>query len=100
MSLPDQVVAELQKEYLESLPAIIAEIRAAIESSDWENIEKHFHRLAGSGQTYGLPDITTVGRQMEAYLQANSPHPSASKTKEALMIFEKIVENYRKNLLK
>lgn len=93
--LPPDILDELRKDYLNSLPDIILEIKAALEDGDWEIIEKHFHRFAGSGQTYGLPDITTVGRGIENYLQKNQDEPSPVLLSEAISIFEKIVENYR-----
>lgn len=92
--LPTDILDELRKDYLNSLPEIIKEIRVALEEQDWEVIEKHFHRFAGSGQTYGLPDITTVGRGIETYLQKNPESPSPELLAEAISIFEKIVGNY------
>lgn len=93
--LPPDILDELRKDYLNSLPDIIVEIKSALEQEDWEVIEKHFHRFAGSGQTYGLPDITVVGRGIETYLQKNPEDPSPKLVSEAILIFEKVVENYR-----
>jgi hypothetical protein len=95
MTLPPDILDELRKDYLNSLPDIILEIKTALEDGDWDIIEKHFHRFAGSGQTYGLPDITTVGRGIEGYLLKNPDEPSPVLLAEAISIFEKIVENYR-----
>jgi len=85
--LPPELLQELKQDYLNGLPSVISEIKAALVSQDWEAIEKHFHRLAGSGQTYGLPEITVVGRKVEDYLQKNS-NPSHEFLEKALSELE------------
>jgi HPt (histidine-containing phosphotransfer) domain-containing protein len=55
------LLAELQKEYLESLPEKIAAINGLIKSGEMELVETEFHKLKGTGRTYGVPEISRVG---------------------------------------
>lgn len=55
------LLAELQKEYLESLPAKITAINDLIKKGEMELVETEFHKLKGTGRTYGVPEISRVG---------------------------------------
>ena len=60
MSLSN-LLAELQKEYLESLPEKISGIQDLINKNEFELVETEFHKLKGTGRTYGVPEISRVG---------------------------------------
>lgn len=64
MSL-DQLLADLKKEYLESLPARLAGIRQHLLDGAIETLEDDFHKLKGTGRTYGIPEISDVGALAE-----------------------------------
>jgi HPt (histidine-containing phosphotransfer) domain-containing protein len=91
--LPPEVLAELRAEYLNSCPEILSEIKNAAAKSDWPSVEHHFHRFAGSGKTFGLPEVTDVARAIEYYIQKNST-PSPKVMDEAIRLFESIVLGY------
>lgn len=60
MSLQN-LLAELQKEYLDSLPEKIKAINELIKAKQLELVETEFHKLKGTGRTYGVPEISRVG---------------------------------------
>jgi HPt (histidine-containing phosphotransfer) domain-containing protein len=60
MSLQN-LLAELQKEYLDSLPEKINSITELIKAKQLELVETEFHKLKGTGRTYGVPEISRVG---------------------------------------
>ncbi len=60
MSLQN-LLAELQKEYLDSLPEKIKSISELIKANELELVETEFHKLKGTGRTYGVPEISRVG---------------------------------------
>ena len=60
MSLQN-LLAELQKEYLESLPEKIKGITELIKAKELELVETEFHKLKGTGRTYGVPEVSRVG---------------------------------------
>jgi diguanylate cyclase (GGDEF)-like protein len=70
----DDFFEELRREYLREAPARLSELRkdlaafAAGEADAAKSLKSRFHRLAGSGGSYGFPQISTVSREMERAL--------------------------------
>jgi HPt (histidine-containing phosphotransfer) domain-containing protein len=64
MSIQD-VIAGLQKTYLASMPEKIALIDSLFKSGDLEKLETEYHKLKGTGRTYGLPEFTDLGATLE-----------------------------------
>lgn len=83
MTGADAFFEELRKEYLLEAPVRLAELRkdlaalAAGEADAAASLKTRFHRLAGSGGSYGFPDISTVSRRAERWL-AEHPVPDAA----------------------
>jgi diguanylate cyclase (GGDEF)-like protein len=67
----DESLLELQREYIREAPARISELRKDLaafrngEPNALESLRQRFHRLAGSGGSYGLPRVTEIARAME-----------------------------------
>jgi diguanylate cyclase (GGDEF)-like protein len=65
---------QLRREYLSEAPARLGELRkdlgaaCAGEADAVASLKTRFHRLAGSGGSYGFPDITTASREAERWL--------------------------------
>lgn len=65
---------ELRREYLAEAPARLTELRKDIEAhragepGALESIRRRFHRLAGSGGSYGFPEISAVARETERWI--------------------------------
>jgi chemotaxis protein histidine kinase CheA len=61
----------LRAEYLYEAPERVRELSAALgrlragDTSAFEDLGRYFHRLAGSGGSYGFPKITERGRTAE-----------------------------------
>ena len=64
MSIQD-VLAGLQKTYLASMPDKATLIEALFKSGDLEKLETEYHKLKGTGRTYGLPEFTQLGATLE-----------------------------------
>ncbi len=64
MSIQD-VLAGLQKTYLASMPDKITLIETLFKSNDLERLETEYHKLKGTGRTYGLPEFTQLGATLE-----------------------------------
>jgi len=70
----DELFQELRREYLSEAPARLGELRkdlaaaCAGEADAVASLKTRFHRLAGSGGSYGFPSITTVSREAERWL--------------------------------
>lgn len=88
----EQALAQLRREYVAESPARLQELRKDIaafragEADASRSLSVRFHRLAGSGGSYGLPEISEVGREMERWLKTGpAPGPeAATKLDDAL----------------
>jgi len=74
---PVEFYHELRREYLAEAPARLVELRkdlAALRAGEEDaaaSLRGRFHRLAGSGGSYGFPEITTAARDAERWLAAH-----------------------------
>jgi HPt (histidine-containing phosphotransfer) domain-containing protein len=68
----EKMMAELQLDYLKNLPQKIAEIEAHFSTGDLELLRNDFHKIKGTGKTYGLPLISEIGLVMESLCKAKS----------------------------
>ncbi|MGH7702095.1 MAG: Hpt domain-containing protein, partial [Gemmatimonadales bacterium] len=79
----EQAFDALRQEYVAEAPGRLAELRKDIaafragESDAVASLKNRFHRLAGSGGSYGFPIISTIGREMERWLKDSSPSAPA-----------------------
>lgn len=60
-----ELLRELQKAYLASIPEKIAAIQTLFEANHLKLLKTDFHKLKGTGRTYGLPEVTQIGEAME-----------------------------------
>jgi diguanylate cyclase (GGDEF)-like protein len=74
----DSALLELQREYLSSMPARLAELREDIvalgqgATDAAGSLRTRLHRLAGSGGSYGFSDLSAIAREGERWLTAHS----------------------------
>jgi diguanylate cyclase (GGDEF)-like protein len=78
MSEPnDAFYQDLRREYLSEAPARLGELRkdlaaaCAGETDAVASLKTRFHRLAGSGGSYGFPNISVASREAEQWLMRN-----------------------------
>jgi len=86
----DDAFLELQREYLSELAARLDELRSDAgafrtgQADACASLKTRFHRLAGSGGSYGFPEIGEVARATELWLAANPPAGEAGRVDEAI----------------
>ena len=90
----DDMMAELQVEYVASIPEKIATIKAHFEAGELALVQDDFHKLKGTGKTYGLPEVTDLALEMEKICKT-APDQVAEHLPKALAELEEI---YRKNV--
>jgi diguanylate cyclase (GGDEF)-like protein len=91
----DEAYRELQREYLDELPRMLAELRSDIESFRKGDkvlpaLRTGFHRLAGSGGSYGFPEISEISRAAERLVMTDPPPAQAAKLEEAIKRLEAV----------
>ena len=83
----NDALAELRREYLLDAPGRLAELRkdvaafSAGETDATASLIGRFHRLAGSGGSYGFPEISTIAQEGERWLRED-PTPAPGKENE------------------
>jgi diguanylate cyclase (GGDEF)-like protein len=92
----DEAYRELQAEYLLELPKIFAELRADIDAfrkgeQVLPALRTGFHRLAGSGGSYGFPEISEIARGAERFVMADPAPAEADKLDDAVKRLEAVV---------
>jgi HPt (histidine-containing phosphotransfer) domain-containing protein len=85
----DDLLKELQLEYIQGIPEKIQEIKDFSEKKDLENLLNSFHKLKGSGKTYGLPEVSTLGEFFEGWLREKK-EKAIPFTQKAIGILERI----------
>lgn len=55
----------LHREYVASLPDKISNIRRLVAAADNSGLREAFHKLKGTGRTYGLPEVTELAEVVE-----------------------------------
>lgn len=65
----EQMMAELKLEYLQGMTSRIEKIRASLLALNLAELINEFHKLKGTGKTYGFLHLTEIGESMETYLK-------------------------------
>jgi HPt (histidine-containing phosphotransfer) domain-containing protein len=65
----DEMMKELQQEYLDELPKKISAIRKHFADLNIEVLSEDFHKMKGTGRTYGLPEVSVLGGLIERLCQ-------------------------------
>jgi HPt (histidine-containing phosphotransfer) domain-containing protein len=68
----DPEMHDLVQEFIDGLPGRIADLRQAQGRLDWDVLAKLAHQLKGAGGSYGYPDLSRLGAQMEEHFRAHS----------------------------
>ena len=82
---------ELRQEYISELPMKIEEIRAHLDANDLLTLQDDFHKLKGTGKTYGIPEISDLGEVTETICQEN-PESALEAVLKALEILDRIYQ--------
>jgi len=76
-SLQD-VLAELQRNYIASMPGKITVLDGLWRAGELDKLRTEYHKLKGTGKTYGLPEVTQVGEALERLCDAPAREVSTS----------------------
>ena len=73
----DEAYESLRREYIAEAPGRLAELRKDVaafragEADAAQSLSTRFHRLSGSGGSYGFPQISEISREMEHWLKSS-----------------------------
>lgn len=90
----NHLFAELKGEYLDSFPEKIETIRQFWESGDRTGLHNEFHKIKGTGTTYGLPEVTDIAEILEEMCEQECEKLGAGIV-IALDLLQKICQSYK-----
>lgn len=61
----DNMMKELQSDYIKSIPEKVQLLENYLNKGDQSALRDRFHRMKGSGATYGLPEVSELSAVME-----------------------------------
>jgi len=68
----EQMMAELKKDYVSGLPEKTKIIRGFLHQRSVAELQNEFHKLKGTGKTYGLPEVSELGLTIETVLKTTN----------------------------
>ena len=66
---------ELRTEYLESFDEKFTLWGELFSQKDWYSLELEFHKMKGTGTTYGAPEVTELCKEMERICRESDELP-------------------------
>lgn len=72
MSL-EAVMEELKKDYIDSLSSKKTDIKELFAEKNFKGLKDVFHKLKGTGATYGVPEISVLGGTLEKLCESVNP---------------------------
>lgn len=92
----DDLFIELRKEYLAEFSEKIDAIKKFWEVQNREGLQNEFHKIKGTGTTYGLPELSDVAAVLERLCEINSDKLGLSLLL-AIDLFKTICHTYEKD---
>lgn len=91
-----RLLSDLKKEYLIALPEKIEKLRSLTQKEKWLEIQEEYHKLKGTGKTYGFPEISVLCEQLETLAQKKESQKTGLFL-DALNLLEEIHKAALKN---
>lgn len=88
-----ELLSTLRAEYLQSLPTKIADIRMQISTDDRVALRTSFHKLKGTGRTYGIPEVSELAEVIEKVV-LHQPDSALNAAEQGALLLEDIASAY------
>lgn len=86
----DEILKELQKNYIKTMPTKLESMSKCAEQKNYQALREEFHKIKGTGKTYGLPEVSDLGAVFEDLLIKCEFNPEPTWVDEALNLFKDI----------
>jgi len=85
----DELLKTLHHDYLSSLPKKIASLREQVQAGNASDLRESFHKLKGTGRTYGMPEVSELAAVVEE-ICSDFPLKAVSAASQAIEILQDI----------
>ena len=85
----DELLRQLQAEYLASIPEKVTEIQLLIANGDTTKLREAFHKLKGTGKTYGMPEVSELCAVIEM-ICIKMPHAALQASETGAEMLQEI----------
>jgi HPt (histidine-containing phosphotransfer) domain-containing protein len=82
----EERLAALRDAFVGGLPSRLDGLRAALAAGDRVMVQQEAHRLAGTGVSYGIPELTDWGRAVEQLCKAEAPTTELGRALDELAL--------------
>ncbi len=89
------VLADLKADYLRDLPRKIERLRTLTEANNWAALYDEYHKLKGTGKTYGFPEISQLCERLE-HLSQKKESQKQSLFLDAIRLLEVMQQTLQK----
>ena len=89
-AIVDKDIADLIPMFLENRQTELETLRAALASSDLEQVRRIGHRMKGVGNSYGFAPISDLGKMIEDCAKANDAAGIGARLAEYADYLEKV----------
>jgi PAS domain S-box-containing protein len=93
----DEGMAELVREYVQTLPARVAALESQLSAGLWEPLARTLHQVKGSGGGYGFSLLSQLAAVAERHAREQNL-PAAGESTEALVAAIRRVDGYDRTL--
>ena len=95
MSL-EETLAKLKITYLDELPDKILNLKQQFSTQDWKELHTCFHKLKGSGKTFGVPEVSDICKHLEKICELN-PNNLTSIFSSAMELLTEVGNHHKTN---
>lgn len=88
---------DLRQEYLASFPEKFDKLLECFNKQDWYSIELEYHKLKGTGTTYGIPEVSQLCEILERLCRE---HKTIDKETldSSILLLGKIKDKYEQDI--
>lgn len=90
-----KLLADLKIEYLKEFPNKINRIKKITAQQDWKLIYEEYHKIKGTGKTYGFPEISQICEVLETMAQ-NKETQKITLFEEAIGLLQEMYDGYQR----
>jgi len=87
-----ELLLELKNDYRKNFPKRVQSLRELTQLQDWESLTREFHKLKGTGRTYGYPEVSILCEVLEQACREG--RVDAVQMQKVFSVFARMMESW------